>query len=116
MTVLRPLLASESPDARALSLMGTAEALSGNTEAAVQYPDKAVASSPEDAALRSQLGSVRLAAGNTAAGIADLQQVVAMKPESDGGGDVEPCEITLIVRQLSTCNFDSALGDIRRRQ
>src|SRR3546814_17628013 len=83
MTVLRPLLASESPDARALSLMGTAEALSGNTEAAVQYLDKAVASSPEDAALRSQLGLVRIAAGNTAAGIADLQQVVEMKPESD---------------------------------
>src|SRR3546814_18705149 len=87
MTVLRPLLASESPDARALSLMGTAEALSGNTEAAVQYLDKAVASSPEDAAIRSTLGLVRIDEGTTAAGIGDLQQVVEMKPESDGGGD-----------------------------
>src|SRR3546814_11821292 len=63
MTVLRPLLASDAPDARALSLMGTAEALRGNTEADVQYLDKAVASSPDDAALRSQLGLVRIAAG-----------------------------------------------------
>src|SRR3546814_13895254 len=39
-----------------------------------------------------------------------------MKPESDGGGDVDPSEITLIVSQLRTGDFDSALENVRRLQ
>ena len=77
--VLQPLMESEPVDPRALALMGTAEALVGNNDAAIKYLDKASALSPEDQALRSQLGMVRIAAGDATKGVADLQQVIDLR-------------------------------------
>jgi putative PEP-CTERM system TPR-repeat lipoprotein len=112
--VLRPLMTSEPQDPRALALMGTAEALSGNNDAAVKYLDKASALSPEDQTLRSQLGMVRIAAGDSAKGVADLQQVIDLSPASGSG--VDSREITLIVGLLKTGDFGAALENVQRLQ
>ncbi len=113
-TVLLPLMTSETPDARAFALMGTAEALSGNNDAAVAYLDKASALSPEDQALRSQLGMIRIVAGDAAKGVADLQQVIDLTPTS--GETIDGREMTLIVGLLKTGDFPAALENIKRLQ
>lgn len=118
-TVLQPLLANEPQDARVLTLMGTAEALTGNNEAAVKYLDKAAALSPEDQALRSQLGMIRIVTGDPAKGVTDLQQVIALSPASDTsgtGGGIDPREVTLIVGHLKTGDFAAALENVKRLQ
>lgn len=110
---LQPLLADNPNDAQVLSLMGTAEAMAGNTEAAVQHLNDAVALSPEDAVLQSQLGLVRLAAG------AGAPMVTGAMPRAvAGAGDtsdgVERGEIALILGLLRAGQFDLALENVQR--
>ena len=115
-TILQPLLADN--DARVLALMGTAEALSGNNEAAVQYMDKASALTPDDQALRSQLGMVRIAAGDPKTGVAELQQVLQLDRKSgEGAGDeIDAREISLVVGQLRISDYAGALENLARLQ
>lgn len=115
-TVLQPLLAES--DARVLALMGTAEALSGNNEAAIQYLDKASALTPEDQALRSQLGMVRIAAGDPKTGVAELQQVIELDRKSGAGArdQIDAREISLVVGQLRISDYSGALENLARLQ
>ncbi|WP_193369788.1 XrtA/PEP-CTERM system TPR-repeat protein PrsT [Pelagibius marinus] len=112
---LRPLLTEQPRDAKVLAMMGTAEALAGNTDAAIQYLDEAVAASPEDAVLRSQLGLVRLGAGRTSQMVAGTPPAAGSEgPTGTQASGTEPNEVALILGLLRAGEFDLALENAQR--
>lgn len=111
--VLQPLLQTQDPDPRLLSLAGQVFLANGDFERSEEYFERAARAAPDDAEARMRLGVARLAGGDTAAAFADLESAAQMDDSAI------QADLALVMAHLRRGETDKALeayAQLERKQ